>query len=234
MDTYKKVLIVDDDENICEMVRISLEAEGYTVDTALDGSRGLEKATTGNYQLLLLDIMLPEVDGLEVCTRVRNSPNRGVPIIMLTAKVEEVDRVLGLELGADDYITKPFSPRELAARVKALLRRYETYNPPHSAFQEGSLEVNLDSHTARVGEHHLNLTPKELELLVLFMRYKGRAFSRKELLEKIWNYHSPVESTRTVDEHVKRLRNKIGEHDRKHSYIHTVWGFGYKFEGKEA
>jgi len=229
-----RILVVDDDEHICEMVRLTLEAQNYQVVESFDGNDGLVKATGENYQVIILDIMLPGMNGLEICREIRNSPNRGVPIIMLTAKSEEVDRVLGLELGADDYITKPFSPRELAARVKALLRRYDHYNYAKDSLEEGNLKVNLYEHSATINDQELVLTPKELELLAFLMRHRGKSFSRGELLIKIWDYDAPVESTRTVDEHIKRLRNKIDRIDPHHSYIHTVWGYGYKFEVKDA
>lgn len=230
---HNRILIVDDDEQICEMVRLSLENHEYEVESALDGDTGFNKATGEDYHLIILDIMLPGKDGLEICQAIRNSPNRGVPVIMLTAKGEEVDRVLGLELGADDYVTKPFSPRELVARVKALLRRYDHYNPSRSSFKEGGLKVNLNEHNAYVNDNELLLTPKELELLAFLMKHRGKTFSRWELLKEIWEYYSPVESTRTVDEHIKRLRYKIGQLDPHHNYLQTVWGYGYKFEVKE-
>ncbi len=229
-----RILIVDDDPQICEMVKLSLEAQEHQVTTALDGDTGLEEATTGDYQVIILDIMLPGKDGLEICQEVRNSSNRGVPVIMLTAKGEEVDRVLGLEMGADDYITKPFSPRELAARVKALLRRYDSYNPAKNYFEAGNLRVNLQEHLALVHHEELLLTPKELDLLAFLMRNQGKTYSRHDLLKEIWKYDYPVDSTRTVDEHIKRLRNKIGHLDPDLTYIQTVWGHGYKFEVKEA
>jgi len=234
MGLSNRILVVDDDENICEMVRLTLEAQDFQVETVLDGDAGLEKATTGDYQVVVLDIMLPGKDGLEICQEIRNSPNRGVPVIMLTAKGEEVDRVLGLELGADDYITKPFSPRELAARVKALLRRYDHYNPAKMSFEEGGLQVNLHEHSATLNSQELVLTPKEMELLAFLMRHRGKSFARGELLKEIWDYDAPVDSTRTVDEHIKRLRNKIGRIDPDHAYIQTVWGHGYKFEVKKV
>jgi len=225
-----RILIIDDDEHICNIVRITLEAQGYEVKAELEGNTGLQRALNEEFQVIILDIMLPEKDGWEICKEIRNSPRRDVPIIMLTAKTEEVDRVLGLELGADDYLTKPFSPRELTARVKALLRRTETFKPGQSEFKEGELEIDLDSHKAYINGEELLLTPKEFELLALLIRQKNKAFSRKEILQRIWDYNTPVESTRTVDEHIKRLRHKIDSKNANHSYIQTVRGVGYKFE----
>lgn len=227
-----RILVIDDDENVCDVVRIALEAEGFSVDAALDGEEGMSKIEAGDYAVILLDIMLPEKDGWEICREIRNSEVKSVPVIMLTARGEEVDRVLGLELGADDYITKPFSPREMVARVKALLRRTGDYNRAHEKLEYGDLEIDLHKYSARIGGKELDFTPKELDLLILLAQNAGKPFTRKELLKTVWGFDNPAGSTRTIDEHVKRLRSKIHQYDHKRSYIHTVWGIGYKFEVK--
>jgi len=225
-----KILIIDDDENICNIARIALEAQDFQVESVMEGEKGLEKLLNEDFHLLILDIMLPEKDGLEICKEIRNSPKSSIPIIMLTAKTEEVDRILGLELGADDYLTKPFSPRELTARVKAILRRSETYQPTKRVYQKGNLKIEPESYKIHVNHKELPLTPKEFELLLLLIQQQSKAFTRKEILQKIWGYDLPVDSTRTVDEHIKRLRNKINHADKTYSYIQTVRGVGYKFE----
>ncbi len=230
----EKVLIVDDDKQVCNLVRIALEAEGFQVDSAYSGEDGLQKIMDGEYSVILLDIMLPEVDGWDICRQIRGSHHKGVPVIMLTARGEEVDRVLGLELGADDYVTKPFSPRELVARVKALIRRSDDYNITRDRMQFGSLVVDLNSHSAWVGDQEIDLTPKELALLNLLARNAGKSFTREELLKEVWGFDNAAGSTRTVDEHIKRLRSKIAQYDHNHTYINTVWGIGYKFEVKES
>ncbi len=229
----EKVLVIDDDEHVCEMVRIALEAEGFQVEVVLDGKNGLEKVLENEYAVILLDIMLPEIDGWEICRQIRGSHVKSVPVIMLTARGEEVDRVLGLELGADDYITKPFSPREMVARVKALIRRFDNYNVTSEKLEYGNLVLDLHSYAARVGENDLDLTPKEFELLSLMVRHAGKPFNREELLKSVWGFDDPAGSTRTVDEHIKRVRNKIARYDQKFTYIQTMWGIGYKFEVKE-
>ncbi len=229
----EKVLIVDDDHHICDLVRIALESEGFEVETALDGKSGMEKIQEGGFVVLLLDIMLPEKDGWEICREIRGGHMQGIPIIMLTARGEEVDRVLGLEMGADDYVTKPFSPRELVARVKALIRRSDKYNKVQDLLQFGNLTVDMRSYIVRVGETELDLTPKEIELMTLFAHNEGKTFTREELLRQIWGFDSSAGGTRTVDEHIKRLRSKIARYDKHVNYIQTVWGKGYKFEVKE-
>jgi DNA-binding response OmpR family regulator len=229
----EKILIIDDDENICEVARIALEAEGFQLDIAYDGETGMQKILNGEYGAVLLDIMLPELDGWEICRRIRSGQFKKLPIIMLTARGEEVDRVLGLELGADDYITKPFSPREMVARVKAVLRRTEGQGGDSEELQCGNLTVDMRGHTARLGDSELDLTPKELSLLQLLVSRPGAVLSREELLRKLWGFDNPVAVTRTVDEHIKRLRAKLARIDPQKSYIQTVWGSGYKFEVKK-
>lgn len=236
MQNIRQALVVEDDNDICELVRIVLRAEAFEVDVANDGQQGLERAMQKPYSLIVLDLMLPKLDGWEICRRLRlNTATRSTPIIMLTAKSEETDKVLGLEVGADDYITKPFRPREFLARVNALLRRSVDYNQPVETLHYGKLLLLPQSYQAVLGEQQILLTPKEFELLVLLARNAGRTMRRDQLLDKVWDYDYPG-STRTVDEHVKRIRQKIALVDPHSTYIQTVWGVGYKFEvrGKNA
>lgn len=228
----ERILVIDDDENVCDLVRIALEAEGFFVDAALDGEEGTNKIAENDYAVVLLDIMLPEKDGWEICREIRSSEVKSIPVIMLTARGEEVDRVLGLELGADDYITKPFSPREMAARVKALIRRTDDYNKIEDKLELGNLIIDSYKYHATVGKNELDLTPKELDLLILLANNPGKPFTREELLKTVWGFEVSAGSTRTIDEHIKRIRSKIYDHDQEHTYIHTVWGVGYKFEVK--
>ena len=226
----EKVLVVDDDQHVCEMVRIALEAEGFIVAEAYDGREGLKEALSGNYAVLLLDIMLPETDGWDICRKIRDSSLRGLPVIMLTARGEEIDRVLGLELGADDYVTKPFSPREVVARVKALIRRSDDYNISRHQLDYGDLQVDPDNLIARIDNKEIELTPKEMALLNVLARQPGNPLTREELLKEVWGFDDSTAMTRTVDEHIKRLRAKIARLDPHTDYIQTVWGVGYKFE----
>lgn len=225
--TKSKILVVDDDRNICELVKLYLDDE-FTVDTAFDGEEGLRKIKRESPDLLILDIMLPKINGLEVCRITREQFN--LPIIMLTAKGEETDKVLGLELGADDYITKPFSPRELGARVKAVLRRMQ---PP--AADNGNilrfpgLYLNADTHRAEVNGENVDLTPKEFEILWHMARHPARVFSREQILDQVWGWDFEGD-VRAVDSHIKRLRKKLEGVAGAQTYIHTVWGLGYKFE----
>jgi len=183
--------------------------------------------------LIILDLMLPKLDGWEICRRLRqNSATRSIPIIMLTAKGEEEDKVLGFQIGADDYITKPFRPREFLARVNALLRRSTNYNRPDKILQFGSLMIYPDSYKVIVNNNQVVLTPKEFELLAILARNAGRALNREQLLQQVWEYDY-LGSTRTVDEHVKRIRQKLSAADSENTFIQTVWGVGYKFEVKK-
>ncbi len=233
MQSARQALVVEDDNDIGELVRIVLRAEAFEVDLAHDGQEGLDLAMQKHYHLIVLDLMLPKVDGWEVCRRLRQHPQtRSTPMIMLTAKGEEADKVRGLEAGADDYITKPFRPREFLARVNALLRRSVDYNQPVEILQFGRLELLPQSYQVNVGTQQVLLTPKEFELLLLLARQAGRTLRREQLLEKVWDYNYPG-STRTVDEHVKRIRQKIALADPHSTYIQTVWGVGYKFEVKQ-
>jgi DNA-binding response OmpR family regulator len=225
----KKILIVDDEPTLVATLRYNLEREGYAVVEAVDGESALAVARGEHPDLIVLDIMLPGLDGLEVCRILRKDTN--IPILMLTAKVEEVDRVVGLELGADDYVSKPFSMRELLARVRALLRRAGT-----SAFAEAEVlttgDIEIDLRTRRVAQRGqmLPLKPKEFELLAFFLRNRGRAFSREQLLNEIWGYEF-AGGTRTVDVHIRWLRQKIEDEPAQPARLLTVRGLGYRFDG---
>lgn len=233
MENIRKVLIVEDDANIVNLVEIHLNDLGYQVDRAGDGKSGLRKALSGDYGLIILDIMLPELDGLAVCRELRRQ-NRHTPVLMLTAKSEEIDKVLGLELGADDYLTKPFSIAELLARIKAIFRRMELNRREngHRAAAEplryGDLLIDLEKRKVTLAGKPLDLTVKEFELLSLFARKPGRAFSRVELLDLIWGYQF-AGYEHTVNSHINRLRNKIEKNPAKPFFIRTVWGVGYRF-----
>lgn len=232
----KSVLVVEDEENLLEALRYNLEREGYQVHTAADGGDGLELARKLNPSLVLLDIMLPTLDGFEVCRILRRESE--VPILILTAKGEEVDRVVGLELGADDYITKPFSIRELIARVRNTLRRAQYLDagtPPATAaepdaYRVGNLEIDLNRHEARLAGAPLNLKPKEFDLLALLAAHPGRAFSRDQILEKVWGYDY-VGQTRTVDVYVSWLREKLQADPTTARSIVTIRGVGYRLDG---
>ena len=229
----QKVLVVEDEENLVEALRYNLEREGYAVLTAMDGEKGLELARGSNPDLIILDVMLPRLDGFEVCRILRRDVN--TPILMLTAKGEEVDRIVGLELGADDYVTKPFSMRELLARVRAMLRRSrmtsETlFSTGVESYTAGDLEVDLSSHTARLGSVTLDLKPREFDLLTLLVSNRGRAITRDQILERLWGYDY-IGDTRTVDVHVRWLREKIEAEPGSPKRIITIRGVGYRFEG---
>ena len=227
----RKVLVVEDEENLLEALKYNLEKEGYFVLTAIDGEKGLALARETSPDLMILDIMLPKLDGFEVCRILRRETN--IPILMLTAKGEEVDRVVGLELGADDYVTKPFSMRELLARVRAMLRRSrmtsETASSSDELLKAGDIEVDLASHMARLGGAPLELKPREFELLALLVANKGRAFTREQILERLWG-HDYIGDTRTVDVHIRWLREKIEADPGSPKKIITIRGVGYRFE----
>lgn len=229
----KNILIIEDDKEITDLIEINLEGSEYNLDKAFDGQEGLSKARKDKYDLIILDLMLPKLDGLEVCKKLR-SEDIQTPILMLTAKSEEFDKVLGLELGADDYLTKPFSIRELLARIKANLRRVEVEHQASQKIVENRLltfkDLVIDSQKRKVtlkGEL-ISLTPKEFELLQLFASNPGKAFSRQELLEEIWGYQFEGYD-HTVNSHINRLRNKIEEDPSNPYYLKTVWGVGYRF-----
>ena len=223
----EKILVVDDEKHIRDLIKFNLDKAGFQVLTAADGKEAL-KILNNNIDLIVLDLMLPEIDGLEVCRKMRADDKlKNIPIIMLTAKGEEVDRILGLEMGADDYMTKPFSPRELTARIKAIFRRLSQMNTldkfEEEIFEEGNIKIDTGRHEVRVNGKEISLTPKEFELIRYLIINKGRVLSRDLLLEKIWGYEYAGD-TRTVDVHVRRLRKKINK-----NYIETVRGVGYKF-----
>lgn len=226
-----KILVVDDEKDIVELIAYNLEKEGYSVIRAYDGERALELVMTQNPDLLLLDLMLPGINGVDVCRRLRNDRrSANLPIIMLTAKNEEIDRVLGLEMGADDYITKPFSLRELIARVRAVLRRTGAAQKKEQQgeFVFKDLRVDYDAHEVFVAGKKVDLSPTEKKLLMFLSRNPGRVFSRDQILDQVWEGESFVER-RTVDVHVRRLRAQIEPDQENPHYILTVRGTGYKF-----
>ena len=223
----RTVLVVDDEPTLVAALKYNLEREGYRVLTAADGGAALEVARSRRPDLLVLDLMLPVMDGLEVCRALRREMS--VPILMLTAKGEEIDKVVGLEIGADDYVTKPFGMRELLARVRALLRRAEP-TAETEVLATGDLEIDLKRREARRDGRPLELKPKELELLLYFVRNRGRAFTREQLLRDVWGYDFLGDS-RTVDVHIRWLRQKIEAEPAKPVRLITVRGVGYRFEG---
>ena len=224
----QSVLVVDDDPNVVELARLYLEREGFWVLTALDGAAGLASAREERPDIVVLDVMLPRLNGLDVCRALREESQ--IPIIMLTARVEEEDRLTGLELGADDYITKPFSPRELAARVRAVLRRSGSGDtaPGPSSLSAGPVEIDHQYRRVRVNGTEVHLTPTEFRLLALFMRYPGRTFTRDEIIGRVLDDDFDG-FDRTVDAHVSSLRRKLGSSDSTAArLIHTVYGTGYR------
>ncbi|MBA2131956.1 winged helix-turn-helix domain-containing protein [Capillibacterium thermochitinicola] len=227
----ERVLIIEDEPNIIELVAYNLEKEGWLVSKAQTGEEGWEKIQAEHPDIILLDLMLPGIDGMEICRRTRqNKLTRDIPIIILTAKAEEADRVLGLESGADDYVTKPFSPRELIARIRAVLRRADKN---FSEVEEkemlvlGPIKMDLRQHKVLVHDNEIELTPKEFDLLHLLLSHPGRAFSREYLLENLWGYEF-FGDTRTVDVHVRRLRQKIEDNPAQPYWLETVRGVGYR------
>jgi DNA-binding response OmpR family regulator len=227
-----KVLIVEDDANLLEAIKYNLRKEGYEVSTAGDGELALEIARSVKPDLIILDIMLPKLNGFEVCRILRREMT--VPILMLTAKADETDKIVGLEIGADDYMTKPFSMRELMARVRAMLRRAKMSEAPATSepvsINIGVLEIDIARHRASLDGKELELSPKEFDLLAFLARNKGLVFNRDQLLEKVWGYDFAGD-TRTVDVHIRWLRQKI-EADAAHpEYLVTIRGTGYKLEG---
>ena len=223
----QKVLIVDDEEHIIELARLYLSREGYQVEGIADGALALAKFGQMKPDLVVLDIMLPGVDGLTICREIRKLSQ--VPIIMLTARDEVTDKVVGLELGADDYLTKPFHPQELVARAKALVRRAQAEPDQPRLVRAGKLEIDLERHEVRYGEARVQLRPKEFDLLALLGRHPGRVFQRSELLDVVWGYDFPG-YTRTVDVHVQQLREKLANGGVVDPTVQTVWGVGYKLE----
>ncbi len=224
------ILFIEDEKNIVELVKYNLEQEGFRVLTATKGTTGLEAVLKERPALVLLDLMLPEMGGLEICkTLKKNEKTQLIPIIMLTAKGTESDKVVGLELGADDYITKPFSPRELVARIKAVLRRSQE-KPSEEILRSGTIELDVTKHELRLKGKPAEITAKEFELLRVLMSSKGRVLTREALLSKVWGYENSVNiETRTVDMHVGQLRKKIGKEAER---IVTVKSIGYRFDGE--
>lgn len=230
----RRVLVIEDDPDIGRLVTLQLAELGCESRLIDDGVSGLAEAQAGRYDLVILDVMLPRLDGLQICRRLRDG-ERHVPILMLTAKSSELDRVLGLELGADDYLTKPFSMLELAARVKGVFRRAEQAEaarrsdaPQARLIEAGALRIDLQRHVAQVDGRAVELTAKEFELLAHFARAPGRVYTRAQLLDQVWGYsHSGYEHT--VNSHINRLRSKIERDPGEPDYIQTVWGVGYKF-----
>jgi two-component system, OmpR family, alkaline phosphatase synthesis response regulator PhoP len=235
----KRLLVVDDEPSILTLLSFNLERAGFEVVTATNGREALNHALEETYDLVILDVMLPEMDGLEVCREIRRIKSQ-LPILMLTAKDDEFDKVLGLELGADDYMTKPFSPRELVARVKALIRRSQfidmgTEGEPtlDQTFTVDDLQINPSNYEAFFKGEPMTLTPKEFELLFYFVKNINRVLTRDQLLSSVWQYDFAGD-TRIVDVHVSHLREKIEEDTKHPRYIKTVRGLGYKFEGSKA
>ena len=231
----KKILIIEDELSILKLLSYNLEREGYKVDSSMDGQEGLDKVLENKYDMILLDLMLPNKDGMEICREIRQEKIE-TPIIMLTAKDSEIDKIIGLEIGADDYITKPFSPREVVARMKAVFRRYkqsataETKEDNEEVVIVGEIEIYPEKYEVKVRGENLDLTPKEFDLLLYLARRTGRILSREQLLNAIWNYDFAGE-TRIVDVHISHLREKIEVDTKKPEYIITARGFGYKLEG---
>ncbi|MED3646782.1 response regulator transcription factor [Halalkalibacterium halodurans] len=234
MEKEAKILVVDDEGRIRNLLKMYLEREAYDVEEASDGKEALEKALAFDYDVILLDLMMPEMDGIEVCQKLRKQ--KATPIIMLTAKGEEANRVQGFEVGTDDYIVKPFSPREVVLRVKALLRRssstkfLQTDTQAKDVLVFPHLSIDNDAHRVTVADQEINLTPKEYELLYYLAQSPDKVFSREQLLKDVWNYDF-FGDLRTVDTHIKRLREKLNRvSPQAASMISTVWGVGYKFE----
>lgn len=242
----KKVLIVDDEPSIVTLLTFNLEKEGYQVTSATDGTTGLQLALTNHFDFIILDIMLPGLDGMEITKKLRQEKVE-TPILLLTAKDDTIDRILGLEIGADDYLTKPFSPREVSARMKAIFRRLqprkaaesdnadkkEMIDEKNEQLTIGAITADLDNFEVRVADEPIFLTPKEFELLVYFMKRKDRVIDRDALLDRIWNFDFAGQS-RIVDVHVSHLREKIEKDPKNPEYLVTVRGFGYKFQEPKA
>ncbi|SVA66768.1 uncharacterized protein METZ01_LOCUS119622, partial [marine metagenome] len=232
--TGEKILVVEDEQNILEAIKYSMNTEGFEVYVAEDGEKGLEMAREISPDLVILDVMLPKLDGFEVCRILRRDMD--IPVFMLTAKAEEIDRVVGLEIGADDYITKPFSMRELLARVRNALRRSSRSGPGgdnspsgNTVIQVGNLKIDLTGHIALVSEKLIDLKPREFDLLAMLASSRGRVFTREQILERLWG-HDYIGDSRTVDVHVRWIREKIEENPSKPKKIVTVRGVGYRFD----
>ena len=226
-----RVLVVDDEKLIVKGIRFSLEQDGMEVDCAYDGEEALEKARTDTYDIILLDIMLPKLTGLEVCQQIREFST--VPIGMLTAKGEDMDKILGLEYGADDYITKPFNILEVKARIKAIIRRTTSHKKTEAAengvLEAGDMKIERDNRRVTIAGKEINLTAREFEVLELLVLHPGKVYSRESLLKLVWGADYPGD-VRTVDVHIRRLREKIEENPSDPGYVHTKWGVGYYFK----
>ncbi len=219
-----RILIVDDEELIRDLIKEYISLENFVADEAVDGIQALQLFKQFNYDLIILDVMMPGMDGWSLCREIRKTSQ--VPVIMLTARGEEYDKLLGFELGVDDYMVKPFSPRELLARMKAIMRRSVVRDEPDDYISFEGLTIIFDSHNVYVDDNLVNLTPKEYDLLSFFARNTNRVFSREQLLDSVWGYDF-IGDTRTVDTHIKMLRESLGAYRK---FIVTVWGTGYKFE----
>lgn len=227
----KRILVVDDEKLIVKGIRFSLEQDGMQVDCAYDGEEGYEKAKSGEYDMILLDLMLPKLDGMQVCQLIREFSN--VPIIMLTAKSDDMDKILGLEYGADDYVTKPFNILELKARIKAIMRRsgqaVKETEPEKKMIEAGDLQLNCDSRRVYISGKEINLTAKEFDVLELLVLNPNKVYGREKLLNLVWGSDYPGD-VRTVDVHIRRLREKVEENPSEPKYVHTKWGVGYYFQ----
>ena len=226
----KKVLVVDDEKLIVKGIRFSLEQDGMEVDCAYDGQEALDKAMATAYDMILLDVMLPKMDGFEVCQRIREFSN--MPIVMLTAKGDDMDKILGLEYGADDYITKPFNILEVKARIKAIMRRTTPQVVKEQKLTEivsGDFTINTENRRLLILEREINVTSKEFDMLLLLVTNPGKVYSRDELLRTIWGEDYPGDA-RTVDVHIRRLREKIEPNASEPKYVHTKWGVGYYYQ----
>ncbi len=229
METPKHILVVDDEADLVELISYNLKKEGFSVDSAMDGETALSKIKKGRYDLVVLDLMLPGIQGMELCRILRSDPKtETLPIIMLTAKGEEVDKILGLEMGADDYITKPFSPRELVARVKAVLRRSLEKPSAEKVLKIGELVIDRERYTLTIKGKPVKLSATEFKLLLFLAERKGKVFNREQLLDAVWSDEAFVEP-RTVDVHIRRLRSQIEEDPAHPRYIKTLRGIGYFF-----
>lgn len=233
----KKILIIEDESSIAKLLSYNIEQEGHETKTFMDGEEGFKRALDNDFDLILLDLMLPSMDGIEICRQLRRE-KVDTPIIMLTAKDSEIDKIIGLEIGADDYITKPFSPREVIARMKAIFRRYNKSQestdeaPSENTISVGDIVINPTEFNVTVRGEETFLTPKEFDLLLYLAKRQGRILSREQLLNAIWNYDFAGE-TRIVDVHISHLREKLEEDTKNPKYVKTARGFGYKFEAPQ-
>lgn len=228
----KKVLVVDDEKLIVKGIRFSLLQDGMEVDCAYDGEEALNRAKANSYDMILLDVMLPKMDGFEVCQAIREFSD--VPIVMLTAKGDDMDKILGLEYGADDYITKPFNILEVKARIKAIMRRTSPERAPQvqsSVIEKGDIKLDCDSKRLFINDNEINLTAREFELLEILIKNENKVYSRESLLKIVWGEDYPGD-VRTVDVHVRRLREKIEANPSEPKYVHTKWGVGYYYNQK--